>query len=92
MVGIDVPMPNPVSASAIDSGAKGGAEPAGDAATSAASAARPLAESAKPAEGAAAPSRRATAGLAIEPVRKPTDNGRIATPASSAVRPSPVCK
>jgi hypothetical protein len=35
------------------------------------------------------PAHSPIAGLNVEPIRKPTESGRIAIPAASALRPSP---
>jgi hypothetical protein len=90
MVGMDMPMPSPMASSASPSSGNGGIVPAGDSVLMTAVAMAPPADRTKPSDGAAGPVQRPTKGLAVDPVRKLAEKGRMASSACSAVKPSAV--
>ena len=92
MVGIDNPMPRPISTRAGTINGQGGTKPAAPWVTTSAVATAPVADSTKPSDGAEAPSQRPMAALKVEAMRKPAENGRIASPACHAVKPSADCR
>ena len=91
-VGIVMPMPSPIKSAPASSGrARNGADRKRGRVTRTEVAIVPVTDRANPGDGAIDPNRRPMRGLKVEPVRKPGENGRIASPCRlGAVKPRPV--